>query len=292
MKDVKFADYGIHENEYGQLPNTFRAAIKDPRANHDAAKLRLKEDAEAAGDLDSLQLSDKSAVMNVKTEDVKTGGLDGDNPKPILKKRENQIDSRSQKRVRFAFDPASSIRAHENQQLSVASDLASEPRASDDGEMPKQAYDLSQPSGVPDYLINPSKYTHYTFDSSDDMNDQSNRTAFMDFFNSLRKGNTNPSLDDTSAEIPKSIVFTPRKKPEHDSMAKRSESEHSRDNLKNKSWPVAIAAEDTQESEVSAMEEDEPSPPVEMVSFRKPGRKYRTRTVNDDDNCDIDDTVN
>ncbi|KAK6146571.1 hypothetical protein DH2020_020440 [Rehmannia glutinosa] len=61
MRDVKYAEYGIHElNEYGELPNTFQAVVRDPRANHTAAKIRLKEDAEAAGNFDTLQLSDNS----------------------------------------------------------------------------------------------------------------------------------------------------------------------------------------------------------------------------------------
>ncbi|KAI3453266.1 hypothetical protein Pfo_009929 [Paulownia fortunei] len=176
MRDVKFADYGIQElNEYSELPNTFQAVARDPRANHTAAKIRLKEDAEAAGDFDTLQLSENSAAMNVETEDLKKGELDGDNPKPILKKRENLMDSRSQKRVRFMFDPKSSTQTHEDQQSSGASDLASDPCAKDDSAVPEQASDLSlYSSGVPDYVRNPSKYTRYTFNSSEDMDDQSN----------------------------------------------------------------------------------------------------------------------
>lgn len=46
MKDVNFVDYGIRENEYVQLPNTFRTAMKDSRANHHATKIGQKEYAE------------------------------------------------------------------------------------------------------------------------------------------------------------------------------------------------------------------------------------------------------
>ncbi|KAL0409151.1 UNVERIFIED_CONTAM: hypothetical protein Sradi_1849500 [Sesamum radiatum] len=289
MRDVKFADYGIDEpNTYGELPNSFKAALRDPRANHTAAKIRLKEDAEAAGSLDSLQLSDNHAAANAETEDIKKGELDGDNPKPILKKRENSMDSKSQKRVRFMVDPETRAQTHEEEQSVGASNLPSEPHSGDGRVVPGQASDLSHfSSAVPDYIRNPSKYTRYTFDSSDDMDDQSNRKAYMDFFDQLRKKNTDSSQDDSSVEIPKSIMFTPKRKPEDDSMIKRSQSDNNTgDNLKNKSWSIGVTAEHVQESEVSAMEEDEPSPAVEKgYNLQKPSRQYRMRTnVNGDDN--------
>ncbi|KAL0446600.1 UNVERIFIED_CONTAM: hypothetical protein Slati_1787900 [Sesamum latifolium] len=257
MRDVKFADYGIDEpNTYGELPNSFKVAVRDPRANHTAAKIRLKEDAEAAGSLDTLQLSDNHVAAKAETEDIKKGELDGDNPKPILKKRENSMDSKSQKRVRFMVDPESRAQTHEEEHCSR---LHQEPL---------------------------KIHTLYVF-SSDDMDDQSNRKAYMDFFDQLRKRNTDSSQDDSSVEVPKSITFTPKRKPEDDSMVKRSQSEHNTgDNLKNKSWSIGVTAEDVQESEVSAMEEDEPSPAVDKgYSLQKPSRQYRMRTnVNGDDN--------
>ncbi|XP_011070445.1 neurofilament medium polypeptide [Sesamum indicum] len=288
MRDVKFADYGIDElNTYGELPNSFKAAVRDPRANHTAAKIRLKEDAEAAGSLDTLQLSDNHAAANAETEDIKKGELDGDNPKSILKKRENSMDSKSQKRVRFMVDPESRAQTHEEEQSVGASNLPSESHSGDYSAVPEQASDFSHfSSAVPDYIRNPAKYTRYTFDSSDDMDDQSNRKAYMDFFDHLRKRNTDSS-EDSSIEIPKSITFTPKRKPEDDSMVKRSRSEHNTgDNLKSKSWSIGVTAEDAQESEVSAMEEDEPSPAVDKCySLQKPSRQYRMRTnVNGDDN--------
>ncbi|KAL0287383.1 UNVERIFIED_CONTAM: hypothetical protein Sangu_2695800 [Sesamum angustifolium] len=156
MRDVKFADYGIDEpNTYGELPTSFKAAVRDPRANHTAAKIRLKEDAEAAGSLDTLQLSDNHAA-NAETEDIKKGELDGDNPKPILKKRENSMDSKSQKRVRFMVDPESRTQTHEEEQSVGASNLLSEPHSGDYRAVLEQASDLSQfSSAVPDYIRNP-----------------------------------------------------------------------------------------------------------------------------------------
>lgn len=101
MRDVKYADYQIDDvSGCGDLQVT----VKDPRANHSAAKARLREDAEAAGELDALQLSDSSMGTNLDAQDIKKEQSDIDNPKPILKKRENSMDAKSQKRVRFMVD--------------------------------------------------------------------------------------------------------------------------------------------------------------------------------------------
>lgn len=261
MKNVKHGDYTVDGDDgYSVLPNTFQDVVKDPRANHLAAKIRLREDAEAAGDFDTLQLSDNS-------KDNKKGGSEVENPKPILKKRENP-EPKSQKRVRFLFDPNSSS-THEDQQSSGI-DMASE---RDDGPSTEQSSDLSQYSaGVPDYLRNPSKYIRYTFDdSSYQLDEESNRKAYMEFFDHLRKGNNDASMEETSMELPKSIVFTPKK-------SKRNEGENSRrETDEKKSWSVGITAE---ESEVSAMEEDESGGDVDegARSSRKSGRRYRART--------------
>lgn len=287
MRNVKSADYEIEEvSGYGELPSSFQVTEKDPRANHSAAKIRLREDAETAGEFDALQLSDTSMATNLDAEDITKGELDTDNPKPILKKRENLMDTKSQKRVRFMVDPESST--HEEQQ--TASDLASEPHVMGDNSVSEQASDPSPYSaGVPDYLKNPSKYTCYTFDSSDDMDEESNRKAYADLFHDLRKRNSDTLMEETPAELPKSIVFTPKKKPENDSTAKSDSELKTRENLENKRWSVDITAENTQESEISAMEEDEPGVAVDEGTriSRKPGRQYRMKTnVNGDDNLD------
>ncbi|CAI9785527.1 unnamed protein product [Fraxinus pennsylvanica] len=287
MRDVKVADYGFERpNAYGELPNTFQDVVRDSRANHMAAKLRLKEDAEAAGNIDSLQFADNSVALDVETEDLNQVELDGYNPKSILKRR-SHVDSKSGKRVRFQLNSKGSTQNHEEQQSSGASDLVSGPRSRDDFAAPQEASDLSQySSGVPDYLRNPSKYTRYTFDSSEDTDEQSNRKAYMEFFHRLRKGNTESSSeDDTCADIPKSIVFTPKKKPEDDLMVKiRNESVG--DSGKKRGLPIGVAEEDAKESEVSAMEEDEPYIANDKgSSSQKPGRQYRSRTsACDDDN--------
>ncbi|KAL3613770.1 hypothetical protein CASFOL_041844 [Castilleja foliolosa] len=269
MRDVQSGEYEPLENEVFELPNTLQAVIRDSRANHTAAKIRLQEDdTEVTGNFNN------SAIANSKTEDLKMKELDIHNPKPILKKRENLMKSSlSQKRVSFVLDPESSSQGHEDRKIS-----------GEDNDERERAPDLSLYSpGVPDYLMNPSKYTRYSFDASDDMDEQSNRKAHMEFFDQLRKrNNTDSRNDEVPFETPKSVVFMPRKKNEEGSTEKRSKSED-----KSKSWSVGLTAEDNGESEVSAMEEDEPCQAVyhEGRSSSKAGRRYRARTNNDvDDN--------
>ncbi|KAL6566254.1 hypothetical protein OROGR_001869 [Orobanche gracilis] len=287
MRDVKIADYEIDEhNEYVELPTTFQSVVRDPRANRMAAKSRLKEDdAEAAGNFHTLQLPDDSTATNPETEDIKRRELDGDNLKPILKKGENLMDSRSQRRVRFVVDPNSRTRTHEDQQ-------ALETCVREDCAVQEHAPDLSlYTSGIPDYLKNPSKYTCYAFDS-DDVDDQSNQEAYMEFLDKVSRRNSDSSMDDLPVETPKSVVFTPRRKEEEGLVGNVSESHRNPgdDDAKNKRWSVGMTPEEiNQECEVSAMEEDEPCGAVDegCSSSGKAGRQYRARI-----NVDFDDNSN
>ncbi|XP_073130693.1 uncharacterized protein [Henckelia pumila] len=284
MRDVKFADYKVDElSTHSELPNSFQVAGRDPRANHMAAKIRLNEDAEAAGNFDSLQLSEKSVTTDSEVVELKKGDLDSDNLKSILKKRENLMESRSHKRVRFMFDHKSNnTQNQDEQQPPGANDFASEACSKDNGGAPEQASDLLQDRpGVPDYIRNPSKYTRYTFDSSEDMDEQSNRKAYMDLFHYLRQKNSDSSsMHDTSVDTPKSVIFTPKRK-HYDLMVEGSETKpRLRDHLENKGCSIASTSVNTLETEVSAMDEDEPLPAVDKgCTFPKPGRQYRTKTT-------------
>ncbi|KZV46835.1 hypothetical protein F511_23868 [Dorcoceras hygrometricum] len=283
MRDVKFADYKVDElNTHSELPNSFKVAVRDPRANHMAAKIRLKEDAEAAGNFDSLQLSEKSVTMNSGVVELRKGELDYDNPKSILKKRENVIESRSHKRVRFMFDLKNNAQNQDEQQCPGDNDFTSEACTKGDVTVPEQASELFQDRpGVPDYIRNPSKYTRYTFDSSDDMDDQSNRKAYMDLFHHLRQKTSEcSSMHDASVDTPKSVIFTPKRK-QNDSMVEGNETKpHFEDHLKNKGRSVASTSVNALETEVSAMDEDELLPEVDKgYTFPKPARQYRTRAT-------------
>ncbi|XP_051148732.1 uncharacterized protein LOC127263648 [Andrographis paniculata] len=273
MKDVKVSDYEVDEpSAYGELPSSLHDVVKDARANHTAAKMRLKEDAEAAGNFDTLQLSDDSVAAFTETGGNQQREDTCENPKPILKKTENTAESRAPKRVRFLVDPKiSSTQTHVVNQSAGATSSASDPNPNPD--------DLSlYASGVPDYIRNPSKYTRYTFDSSDDMDDKSNQKAFMDLFQRLRKQNSDSSMDETSVEVPKSVTFVPKRKSIDESTVKKNDIEDG----KNKRCSISATAEDAQESETSAMDEDEPIDDSPGATLAKPGRQYRTRANVDD----------
>ncbi|GKG17630.1 nonsense-mediated mRNA decay protein 2-like protein isoform X1, partial [Tanacetum coccineum] len=53
----------------------------------------------------------------------------------------------------------------------------------------KEDYESAKKLGacnVPDHVLNPSRYTHYTFDSDEEVDEESNRKACMDFLNTLK----------------------------------------------------------------------------------------------------------
>ncbi|XP_076939356.1 uncharacterized protein LOC143608024, partial [Bidens hawaiensis] len=194
MKEIN--DYEVDIDSTDELPTSFTDVNRDPRANHMAAKLRLKEDDESARKL----------------------GLD-------------QIVTES------------------NRQL-----VMNEPPGS-----------KAAPQSVPDYVRNPSRYTHYTFDSMDDADEGSNRKAYMDLFTSL-KGSAAMEIQDDASHTP--VMFTPRKKSSGALMKKSKVN----GNDGKKAVPVSIANSD----EVCMMDEDEPTV-KSGSSLQKSGRRYRTK---------------
>lgn len=153
MRDVN--DYEVEMDSNNELPDSITDVIRDPRANHMAAKLRLKEDEESARKL-GLQVSENNNIQESTTT-------------------ENQIST----------------------------------------------------PFVPDYVRNPSKYTHYTFDSMDDAHEETNRKAYMDFFNLLKGsgGGGDMETEDVSMESQTSIVYTPGKKKSSDAMMNKSKAD-------------------------------------------------------------------
>ncbi|KAI6700208.1 hypothetical protein NL676_014532 [Syzygium grande] len=261
MKDI--TNYGISIDHDNELPTSFRDAARDPRADHMAAKIRLKEDAEAAEKIDSLHVSEDNA-RSVANSRVNTS--EGDvNLKSILKRKDGQSDSKTQKRVRF--DPESIEEASAEAEPVTVDPSRRESSVSKYGEI-APSHDFS--SAVPDYVRNPSRYTHYTFDSSTDMDEQSNRQAYMDFMNMLKSKSTDACPDDSPVDLPKSVTFIPRKRGSDATILnngaelKQDNEYASKDAIRRKVTPV-IAAVDAQDAEVCAMEEDE----VEEVVDKK-----------------------
>ncbi|KAL7190155.1 hypothetical protein ACSBR2_022435 [Camellia fascicularis] len=266
MRDIN--GYWTDINFYDELPSTFKDIKRDPRANHMAAKLRLKEDAEAAGKFDSLRVSDTGLhVANAQNYTLD----EGVNLKSILKRKENQTDPKSQKRVRFDSGCKNDYEDNCSPEEATMSEASFLPQES---------------SGVPDYIRNPSKYKHYTFDSTSDIDEESNQEACLEFLNQLRRPNSEESQPvETSVDLPKSITFTPKKKLGNAAMLKngnelkQNHDDVGKESIPSKGWSIGIAAAgEEQESEVCAMEEDEAEKvATNNSSSRRQGRQYRIK---------------
>lgn len=211
----EFSDYGISADTDHELPLTLQDITRDPRANHEAAKLRLKEDVEAA--LREGHLSSMS---------------------PAASKRQGQDDAHSPKKLKLKEDNS-----------------------------------LVPYSSIPDYVRNPSKYTCYTLDVSDDMDEESNRKAYMNFLSLMKK--QSHMDDDSSIDFQKLPTFNMKMKQPVGTFTKQGvEAEQMQGK---KTVPHSIV---NMESDTVAMEEDESTVAADRArpgSLHKPGRRYRTR---------------
>lgn len=269
MNDV--TERGSFLNLHNVIPNSF----KDPRANHYAARIRLKEDEVEARQFD-VPCPETDMQGNKSLAKVSERGFA---PKPILKRRDNRSDSyKPRKRVRF--DPGFIIdsgRASEtfNDQSETSLMNATD---SDDG-----LKLMDKTSRVPDYIINPSKYTRYNFDSSSEVNEGSNTEACMNLLELIKRSKVKElgqESDNASGDLPKSVTFIPRKK-----ASRQSEEDDGKQSLPQAGLPVGIAAGVSQDSEVTAAyEETEPETNATDDSARshKALRKYRTQSRSDD----------
>lgn len=278
MKNV--TDHGSYLNFHNALPQSFHGT-KDKRANRWAAKIRLQEDEAEAQKLMAHHDCDAEVEEHRGKASYEVGGQ----LRSILKRKDNNSDIKSHKRVRF--DPGCKIVSEEEnlekiQGMSVGNSTVNA-MVSENGCMSGQ-----NASGVPDYLQNPSKYTRYSFDSSSEVDEKSNTQAFMDFLKLVKRSKRTESgseLEDTSAELPKSVTFIPKKRAGEvkavysSSKVKQDEEDDGNQSLHHKGFPVGIAA-----SEVGAVEEDEAETNAvqRSVSFRKPVRTYRTKSSLED----------
>ncbi|XP_021762456.1 uncharacterized protein LOC110727203 [Chenopodium quinoa] len=272
MSDV--TDYTSNINSYYELPETLKEAPRDPRANHMAAKLRLKEDAETARSFNSLHVSDQmeddvSGAQNNVPED-------GNLPKSILKRKDDQMDSKAGKRVRF--EP---ICKRDDHSASEDSDIIvmSETSSVDYSSFKESSSQLHDSSLVPDYVRHPLRYTHYTFDSSDDMNEECNRQAYTDFLNMVKKSKSEP--EEAPADLTKPVIFNPKKNDGVASLNTSKKTDHAMgEPVQKKSFPLIITAEDTEENEAAEMEVDEQETPVLKVgNGKRAARRYRSKII-------------
>lgn len=183
--------------------------------------------------------------------------------KSILKRKSDELGKSSAKRVRF--DPA--CKEHDAPQV----DGFSVPQVS------------KNRLGVPDYILNPRKYTRYTFNDDDDK--KSNTEAYLDFLEQVEKSkDVGLEQKPPGEDLPASVVFIPRKKRGDAAASNGGQIKESSTGV-----GISIAAVEVQQDEVSdVMLQDEPD--VDAVcdkppKFQKPSRQYRSKIEDDDSVC-------
>ncbi|KAM3367148.1 hypothetical protein ACQJBY_016043 [Aegilops geniculata] len=234
---------------------------KDPRADLDAASARLREDN------GSVKIGLRSPTQ---TKECPTAGMQAMRAqdigvKPILKRKEEQADSKPRKRVRFNAD----VKEQPVDLLEHDEDSPMVPQSMD---VVTTKGNSSMPSGVPDYVRNPSKYTCYTLETPEST-DESNRRALADLHNLLGRSDPNKMQPETPAEIPSSVTFIPRKK-SVDAMVVDEGPRFSGANPSLISAAAAVASDGTDQCE---MDEDDPKaspPPLMQTNSKMNSRRY------------------
>ncbi|KAJ9563925.1 hypothetical protein OSB04_009085 [Centaurea solstitialis] len=252
-EDAGCYDHGPYLNSHNILPCSLHDVKKDPRANHDAAKTRLIEDDDVVSEnADEVMLNAEEARVTVPASE------DGTRVKSILK-RKNLDVVKPAKRVRFD------------------STCKNDDDALTNG-IPQKAS-----GGVPDYILNPSKYTQY---SMDEFSHDANTQAYLDFLEQVKN-----SKDDSnsSGDMPRSVVFIPKKKRADGGEAACNSDKQSSTEAQAEAGcgvGVGIAAVAVQQGEISQEMQEEADDAECTIKDRsqKPGRRqYRTKMGADDD---------
>ncbi|CAI8613493.1 unnamed protein product [Vicia faba] len=273
----------INEDGIGISSRAFGGFSRDPRANHMAAKIKLEQDDGGANGIDDvLRVSAKST-----TPDIGGGGGGGDsvsvNPKSILKSKDNTSESRPNKRVRFDSERVDGDGDDDGKEGTRDVRMKSSSMEEDAAlNQPSKLQEFA--SAVPDYIRNPSRYTHYTFDSSTDIDDKANKEAYMSFLAQIKGSNASTEADEALDDLP-SVTFIPKKKSgdvtmgENETVSKLK-LDVEKDCMNKKAFPVTVAAAgDTENSDVCAMEEDEEEVIEDTKrSSQRSNRKYRKKT--------------
>ncbi|GFZ21006.1 hypothetical protein Acr_29g0001680 [Actinidia rufa] len=284
MSDV--TNHGPYLNSYNVFPSSVHDSPRDARANHIAVRIRTKEDEVEAEKIGPNHTSDTSmsCVEEPRTNASEYGGK----LKSILKRKVDEATSKEQKRVRF--DPGCKYdceEASENAKDLLRDSPSAETTASDDNtSLPRNTF------GVPDYILNPSKYTCYSFDSASEVDDKSNGQVYMDFLKTVKRSEPEESTSlsgDESSDLLKSITFVPRKKAtvatpiDSGSELKQKQEAGSKQLLIQTGFPLSIAAGETQISEVNATEDEMETNTEDMrTGFQKSCRQYRRRSEFDE----------
>ena len=285
MRDVK--DHGPYMSCHAVVPDFIDEPSdeahyfnKDPRADHFAVSVRLKEYNSSAGSHPPIPLCKSSEPFS--ESQVKTTENDV-NVKPILKRKEPQIDPKPKKRVRFDLlykddhdgvseEPQDVLMVPQSAETSVVSNVPTSLTEED--------------PGIPDYLRNPSKYTRYTLESLEGGDEETNKRAFEDFRNSVKKSEPDGLQPEFPVELPKSVAFTPRRK-SVDAVPMDDSPVNPRGQGRASDGSVRIAAVDANESGAWEMDEDDAEPPsvgttTSTTMGARGGRQYRSKSMSDD----------
>lgn len=220
---------------------------RDPRANYVAAKIRLKED-----EIEANKLKASADQPSKSKEPQPEESSKAVPPKPILKRKENSSDSeaRTSKRVRFNF---------------VSEETAKKPADTCSASASSESVSHQGKSGaqVPDYLLNPSSYTRYSFDPTCELNEKSPTGEYMDIPKAVEELRTSDS------ESFKKVSFIPQKK-----------TKDVREDSSNCSEMKPIVAGEVAEDERPSLTEDgdtEIRESESSTSFQRKGRQYRAK---------------
>lgn len=204
-----------------------------------------------------------------------------------MKSKDNTSESRPNKRVRFDSECDDRDRNGDggDDEKEGTRDVRMKSSSMKEDAALNQPSKLQEfASAVPDYICNPSRYTHYTFDASTDIDDKANKEAYMSFLAQIKGSNASSQADEALDDLP-SVTFIPKKKSgdvtmgENETVSKL-ELDVEKDCMNKKAFPVSVAAAgDTENSDICAMEEDE----QELVedtkrSSQRSNRKYRKKT--------------
>lgn len=244
---------------------------KDSRADLGAAAARLREDnGSVKGGPHSANQTKENPTVGMQAMKTQDTGV-----KPILKRKEEQGDSKPRKRVRFnadVKDQTVELSEHDEDSPMVPQSM--------DVVTSKDNSTASQSPGVPDYVRNPAKYTRYTLDTPEST-DESNRRALADLHNLLGRSDPSKMQHETPVEIPSSVTFIPRKKPV-DAMVV-DEGPKSSDANSSLITPAAVASDGTDHCE---MDEDDPKesppPPLIQTNSKMNSRRYRSNRPDDE----------
>ncbi|KAL1207057.1 hypothetical protein V5N11_022454 [Cardamine amara subsp. amara] len=231
--------------------------IRDPRANHIAAKIRLKEDQIEASKFSSFGDHISKSKEPPQSEESSKAVP----PKPILKRKENSSDSEAKTSKRVRFD-------------CVSEETSKKPEDTCSASASSKSISHQSKSGarVPDYLLNPSRYTRYSFDPSCELNEKSPTQEDMDIPKAV------DGLKTSEAESFKKVSFIPPQKKTKDIREDSSNCCETK--------PI-LAGEVAEDERPSPTEDERPSATEDgdtelgesesCTSFKRNGRQYRAK---------------